>query len=420
MNIYGAQELEHADTTTLRLVHVIWRHGDRTPSILLPTDPTNGINSWPLGLGELTKKGIQQEFKLGKFLRKRYDGFLSQDYSPFEVYVRSSDYNRTLASGQAVLSGIFPIHGEELWVPIPVHTVPKPLDSLLYDRVLCPIADAERQMIYSSNPEILKISKKNENMLRFLAEKSGATKIPLPLREIWFIFDPLFAISCHNESHKLPDWVNSTVQKEIWRLYDISSNFMYHTDLLKRLRGGPLLKDILNRMQSRISGILDKRLKFYAFSGHDTSISALLNAFGVAINVFPHYSTALFVELHEIGNEFVVKLFYKSQTDSSFVEPLEIPGCEKSCTIEKLFALRKHVIPDDWEVECGLKHWYSFTSEFYLLIICFLSLLCAILVGCLLNTKMVHKRRRNAFELKSTPSGAHLLTGDDEDIDAGL
>lgn len=164
VNISGAQELEHADINTLRLVHAvrlifvkisvepfflqIWRHGDRTPSILLPTDPANGINSWPLGLGELTKRGIQQEFKLGQFLRKRYDGFLSQDYSPFEVffiddsivldyalvqvYVRSSDYNRTLASGQAVLSGIFPIHGEELWVPIPVHTVPKPLDTVSF------------------------------------------------------------------------------------------------------------------------------------------------------------------------------------------------------------------------------------------------------------------------------------------------
>lgn len=63
----------------------VWRHGDRTPSVLLPTDPPNSIDSWPLGLGELTERGIQQEFNLGEFVRTRYDGFLAKDYSPFEV-----------------------------------------------------------------------------------------------------------------------------------------------------------------------------------------------------------------------------------------------------------------------------------------------------------------------------------------------
>jgi hypothetical protein len=258
-------------------------------------------------------------------------------------------------------------------------------------------------------------------MLRFLAEKSGSKTIPLPLREIWFLFDPLFAASCHNETHKLPDWVNATVQQEIWRLYDISSKFLYHTDLLKRLRGGPLLTDILNRMQMRSNGNLDKRLKFYAFSGHDTSISALLNAFGLDVDIFPHYSTAVFVELHEINNEFVVKIFYKTQTDSTSVLALEIPGCSKSCTVEKICELRKHVIPDDWELECGLKRWYNFTSEFYLLIVFCLSILCAISFGCLLNTKIVQRRRRNALELRTSPSGALLLSEDDEDdMDTGL
>ena len=72
------------------------------------------------------------------------------------------------------------------------------------------------------------------------------------------------------------------------------------------------------------------------------------------------------MELHEIGDEFIVKLFYKGQTDTSIVKAMAIPGCEDHCTVDKLFNLRKHILPVDWELECGLKHWYIFSSELYL------------------------------------------------------
>lgn len=114
----------------------VWRHGDRTPSVLIPSDVDNNITTWKLGLGELTSKGLAQQFCLGKFLRKRYDGFLQREYSPFEIYYRSSDYNRTLTSAQANAAGLFPANGSEQflpnlkWRPIPVHTIPKYLDKV--------------------------------------------------------------------------------------------------------------------------------------------------------------------------------------------------------------------------------------------------------------------------------------------------
>lgn len=33
----------------------IWRHGDRTPKKLIPTDADNSLKNWSTGLGELTK-----------------------------------------------------------------------------------------------------------------------------------------------------------------------------------------------------------------------------------------------------------------------------------------------------------------------------------------------------------------------------
>lgn len=63
----------------------MWRHGDRTPITLLPNDAANDEESWEIGLGELTVEGIWQAYHLGKFLRERYDGFLSETFKTSEV-----------------------------------------------------------------------------------------------------------------------------------------------------------------------------------------------------------------------------------------------------------------------------------------------------------------------------------------------
>ena len=111
----------------------IIRHGDRTPYCSeIPINPYN----WPEGLGELTAIGIQQEFSLGRNLRSIYIkqyGLLPEKYDSSSLYVRSSDFNRTLMSAQALLIGLYPLGtGPKLpHQPIPIHTVPKAEDRLL-------------------------------------------------------------------------------------------------------------------------------------------------------------------------------------------------------------------------------------------------------------------------------------------------
>uniref|UniRef100_A0A8C4YSL3 acid phosphatase n=1 Tax=Gopherus evgoodei TaxID=1825980 RepID=A0A8C4YSL3_9SAUR len=107
----------------------VFRHGDQTPCESFPTDK-HKKNAWPQGSGQLTKLGIQRQYELGQYMRKRYKHFLSTVYNQFEIYVQSTDADPTLMSAQASLAGLYPLAGNQvwnpkiLWQPIPVHTVP--------------------------------------------------------------------------------------------------------------------------------------------------------------------------------------------------------------------------------------------------------------------------------------------------------
>uniref|UniRef100_A0A674JK91 acid phosphatase n=1 Tax=Terrapene triunguis TaxID=2587831 RepID=A0A674JK91_9SAUR len=107
----------------------VFRHGDHTPCESFPNDK-HKKNAWPQGFGQLTKLGIQRQYELGQYMRKRYKHFLSTVYNQFEIYVQSTDADPTLMSAQASLAGLYPLAGNQvwnpkiLWQPIPVHTVP--------------------------------------------------------------------------------------------------------------------------------------------------------------------------------------------------------------------------------------------------------------------------------------------------------
>ena len=67
-------------------------------------------------------------------------------------------------------------------------------------------------------------------------------------------------------------------------------------------------------MKSIAQNFQDSREKFYAFSAHDTSVAAILAAFGIQPKIFPNYATIVFVELHkghhkEANDQYYVKLF---------------------------------------------------------------------------------------------------------------
>uniref|UniRef100_A0A8C3GD48 acid phosphatase n=1 Tax=Cairina moschata TaxID=8855 RepID=A0A8C3GD48_CAIMO len=115
----------------------VFRHGDLSPQEFFPTDKHKEV-ARQHGYGQLTKLGIQHQYELGQYMRRRYSHFLSVVYKQNEIYVQSTDCDQTLMSAQASLAGLYPLTQDQiwnpriLWQPIPVHTVPLSHDNLLY------------------------------------------------------------------------------------------------------------------------------------------------------------------------------------------------------------------------------------------------------------------------------------------------
>jgi hypothetical protein len=94
----------------LRFVFELSRHGARAPYVDKTTKTDKLGNIWNND-NELTPIGIRMEYLLGYRNRLVYGNFLNETYSPSEIYVLSTDTNRTIASAYAQLQGLYPGSG---------------------------------------------------------------------------------------------------------------------------------------------------------------------------------------------------------------------------------------------------------------------------------------------------------------------
>ena len=85
-----------------------FRHGARGPYIAV--NLKNNLDfigeSWKT-VGELTPLGLRMHYLLGYSTKNEYKNFLSEKYNPNELYITSTNVNRTLLSVYAFLKGFY-------------------------------------------------------------------------------------------------------------------------------------------------------------------------------------------------------------------------------------------------------------------------------------------------------------------------
>uniref|UniRef100_A0A670ZAN0 Acid phosphatase, prostate n=1 Tax=Pseudonaja textilis TaxID=8673 RepID=A0A670ZAN0_PSETE len=320
--------------------YVVYRHGDRSPLSTYPTDPHKAA-AWPHGFQQLSEVGILQQKALGKFLRERYAGFLSPSYKPQEIYVRSTDYDRTIMSAQANLMGLYPnSHPEIPWKPVPIHTVPAKYDKV---REHNPTMNLE-YFNYFCFPLL-------QGFMEKMANYTGLKSEQLTLRGLWKVHDTLFCQKTHNMS--LPSWATAQVLATLSEIemFNIEAHVGMHAAQEKaRFIGGLLLGAILSNFSKMVCQ--DLPLKMIMYSAHDSTLIALQAALGVYNGHLPPYAACHGFEFYqESNNSFSVAMFYRNRSDQR-PHILPLPGCPMPCPLPLFIHLTRTAIPKDWDAEC--------------------------------------------------------------------
>ncbi|CAG7733758.1 unnamed protein product, partial [Allacma fusca] len=91
--IFGVNTL---GTTGLKSVHIIFRHGQRTPDA-----------SYLTATAGLTEKGKKQMYELGLYIRERYSNLVKTSFDTDETRIISSNTDRTIRSAGLVAYGLY-------------------------------------------------------------------------------------------------------------------------------------------------------------------------------------------------------------------------------------------------------------------------------------------------------------------------
>ncbi|PIO64256.1 histidine acid phosphatase [Teladorsagia circumcincta] len=314
----------------------------------------------------MAKLGMRQQYALGNVLRRRYmtgtEPFLNSRYNSKQVYVRSTDVNRTLISAYSNIAGMF--SGGEAgkdfpnetnwpsgWTPVPVHTIPTDED---------------------------------HDFLEYLSKYTGM-KVDLPI--VYLINDVHHIETIYNMSQ--PKWMTHEVSKRLRNLTSLVNEYAYgigepYVPELIRLRGGPMLRSIVDLMNLK-KDCLDsskqrsecnwiKPLKYYAYSAHDTTVAALLSTFGDEMEVIrgglPKYTASVAIELWTLEGEGpAVRILFHGAFHHNYHT---ITHLTKGCPIDKEFCPLEvfenrslQFMPTDMKKECERRERSNRTNQMH-------------------------------------------------------
>lgn len=98
----------------------------------------------------------------------------------------------------------------------------------------------------------------------------------------------------------LPEWTKDYYPDKLIPLTLFELQLNTYNDEFRRLKGGPMLKKIINEMLARKKGIQQpKKRKMFMYIGHDSTIVTLLDTMRIWFNQMPYYNIMTMIELHE-------------------------------------------------------------------------------------------------------------------------
>ncbi|KAM8704651.1 hypothetical protein ACLKA7_009159 [Drosophila subpalustris] len=345
----------------LRMISILFRHGAKNPSGFYPNDP-HAAHEWHEGLGALTPKGSLQAYNLGRNLRMRYYRLLPANsiYTQQQLLVLSSAAERCVMSAQSVLAGLMPpLENKNVlpipWQPVAINTLARNDDTLLAQKKPCIKYDNILQKLYKTPPpELQKLNEDNKALFKLLSKNTG--KNISNVLDVELLYTTLKTEEEANLA--LPDWTENIYPEEMRPLVERSYALFTETHLMKRIKGGAFLTEILKKMQNKRRKNLNPDRKIFLYSGHDVTLVNVMNSLGIIdqTSKLPEYAAALVFELHNSKSfsdgDFEVKLVYYFNSEDKFPKELSIPNCDAPCSLTQFGQTLEPLLLDNYDETC--------------------------------------------------------------------
>jgi len=339
----------------MKLAALVFRHGDRSPIHFFPNDMYQE-KDWPQGGGQLSKIGMENHVKNGKFFRARYTSNtsstylgLNPDYKKVQVRVRSTDYERTIMSAQSMLAGLFPpgdaqkgkLSPLDVWQPIPVHTVSADQEHMLsgLPMSICPKLKKGviQQCVNDKNFQALIT---NKTVVESVVQITG-----MPVVENQFkmfsgisnVWDTLWCEMSHDmvDPKFLSAGLGALV--EPFALFFWRQPVDIYNKQQKALISGVFVRELRERLEAAMKGDVDE-LKLLMYSGHDTTVAAVLTAYKSYDGIQPPYATVLMFELWQADDKSYYVTLTRRHHNETLVD-IDLPGCGVKCPVEQFFKI---------------------------------------------------------------------------------
>ena len=363
----------------LKQIHVITRHGARTPlpkeSVTLREDDAGST---------LTPLGQKQHYELGLWLRNRYNntGWFNE-YDPSSALFESSALDRTLVSANSLALGLYPpsarMGGQEddfkkllLLTPanIPVYSFSQVNDIYIRAYSNCDAFKQRLEELYD-NFEWKNIEENHGTLLETLGKAmpqfTDGTRSIVPLENVWNAYDAVHVAKteCDDDPSavtclELPDpEIRNVVSESTWLELETVAHqaeyIKYGRDVAGNLLGSNLLWRILSRVSSDGN--------FFHYSAHYPTILGIFSTLQEepVSSVLPEYASALIFEVYEnpADHHQTLRVLYKEGNIDS-VQSLPLSLCtdldEKfACPVPTmlLWAEQNTLKLQDWCVACG-------------------------------------------------------------------
>jgi len=315
--------------------------------------------------GQLTTVGVQQHVTAGQGLKSIYVdklGFLpsSYDRSNNSFYLRSTDVWRTKQSAEALLSGLWPtsnLAGKDADV-IPFRSFPLEIETMFANGAKCP-ALAKVQAAQMASPEWV-AHLDYPDVWDVLDRTMGIKGMPAWHAAYDHVFDNLHTRQCHNlplpcNPSNSSDCVPSSLADFVYAQgsweYAFGNNASPLADQVAWMGISGFMAVLRDNILAQVTGDAGRSTigapAFAYYSGHDSTLGAVLGALNVTGMAWPPYASQLLFEVWQnpsvspSPDAFYVRALYNAQVLKLFGAGC----CDELCPATAFIKFLDSVVP---------------------------------------------------------------------------